>query len=85
VLIADEPSLGLAPLVVEQIFELFGELRDRGVALLVVEEKASEALALADTVAFMRLGRISWQGPRAEVDDDRLAAAYLGFAAEGAQ
>ncbi|MFF5259328.1 ATP-binding cassette domain-containing protein [Actinomadura viridis] len=79
VLIADEPSLGLAPLVVEQIFELFGELRDRGVALLVVEEKAGEVLALADTVAFMRLGRIAWQGPRAEVDDERMAAAYLGL------
>ncbi|MGH3388715.1 MAG: ABC transporter permease subunit [Actinomadura sp.] len=79
VLIADEPSLGLAPLIVEQLFELFGELRERGVALLVVEEKASEALALADTVAFMRLGRVTWTGSRAEVDDDRLTTAYLGL------
>ncbi|MEU6035567.1 ATP-binding cassette domain-containing protein [Actinomadura sp. NPDC047616] len=79
VLIADEPSLGLAPLVVEQIFQMFGELRDNGVALLIVEEKAGEVLALADTVAFMRLGRVVWTGPRAEVDDDRLAAAYLGL------
>ncbi|GLW62670.1 hypothetical protein Arub01_09140 [Actinomadura rubrobrunea] len=79
VLIADEPSLGLAPLVVEQVFQKFGELRDRGTALLIVEEKAGEALALADTVAFMRLGRVVWTGPRAEVDDDRLTAAYLGL------
>jgi branched-subunit amino acid ABC-type transport system permease component/ABC-type branched-subunit amino acid transport system ATPase component len=79
VLIADEPSLGLAPLVVDQIFELFGELRERGVALLVVEEKASEVLALADTVAFMRLGRVTWTGSRSEVDDDRLTSAYLGL------
>ncbi|MEV4165437.1 ABC transporter permease subunit [Nonomuraea dietziae] len=78
VLIADEPSLGLAPLVVEQIFALFAELRQRGVALLLVEEKATEALALADRVAFMRLGRITWTGPRSEVDADRLTAAYLG-------
>ncbi|MBO2446803.1 ATP-binding cassette domain-containing protein [Actinomadura barringtoniae] len=85
VLIADEPSLGLAPLVVEQIFELFGELRDRGVAILVVEEKATEVLALADTVAFMGLGRISWTGPRADVDDDRLTSAYLGLAGVGDQ
>ncbi|MFG1999447.1 ATP-binding cassette domain-containing protein [Spirillospora sp. NPDC048911] len=85
VLIADEPSLGLAPLIVEQIFELFGELRDRGVALLVVEEKASEVLALADTVAFMRLGRISWAGPRSEVDEERLTSAYLGLAGVGDQ
>lgn len=85
VLIADEPSLGLAPLIVEQIFELFGELRDRGVALLVVEEKASEVLALADTVAFMRLGQISWTGPRSEVDEERLTSAYLGLAGVGEQ
>ncbi|NUW40613.1 ABC transporter permease subunit [Nonomuraea rhodomycinica] len=78
VLIADEPSLGLAPLVVRQVFEVFAELRERGVALLLVEEKATEALAVADRVAFMRLGRITWAGPRSEVDADRLTAAYLG-------
>ncbi|MFI7451051.1 ATP-binding cassette domain-containing protein [Nonomuraea sp. NPDC049714] len=78
VLIADEPSLGLAPLVVQQIFELFAELRERGVALLLVEEKATEALRIADRVAFMRLGRVTWTGPRGEVDGDRLTAAYLG-------
>ncbi|NUW36768.1 ATP-binding cassette domain-containing protein [Nonomuraea sp. SMC257] len=78
VLIADEPSLGLAPLVVRQVFEVFAELRERGVALLLVEEKATEALAVADRVAFMRLGRITWAGPSSEVDADRLTAAYLG-------
>ncbi|MGN9838247.1 ABC transporter permease subunit [Nonomuraea sp. H19] len=78
VLIADEPSLGLAPLVVRQIFEVFAELRERGVALLLVEEKATEALAIADRVAFMRLGRVTWLGPRSEVDSERLTAAYLG-------
>ncbi|MFI7462758.1 ATP-binding cassette domain-containing protein [Nonomuraea sp. NPDC049646] len=78
VLIADEPSLGLAPLVVRQVFDVFAELRDRGVALLLVEEKATEALAVADRVAFMRLGAVTWTGPRSEVDGDRLTAAYLG-------
>ncbi|MEU7828343.1 ATP-binding cassette domain-containing protein [Nonomuraea sp. NPDC049129] len=78
VLIADEPSLGLAPLVVRQVFEVFAELRERGVALLLVEEKATEALAIADRVAFMRLGHVLWAGPRAEVDGDRLTSAYLG-------
>jgi ABC-type branched-subunit amino acid transport system ATPase component/ABC-type branched-subunit amino acid transport system permease subunit len=78
VLIADEPSLGLAPLVVRQVFEVFAELRERGVALLLVEEKATEALAIADRVAFMRLGRVTWAGPRSEVDGERLTAAYLG-------
>ncbi|MGC5016113.1 ABC transporter permease subunit [Streptosporangium sp. DT93] len=78
VLIADEPSLGLAPLVVGQVFEVFAELRERGVALLLVEEKAVSVLEIADTVAFMRLGRITWTGPRAQVDGARLTAAYLG-------
>ncbi|MEU4834998.1 ATP-binding cassette domain-containing protein [Streptosporangium sp. NPDC023615] len=78
VLIADEPSLGLAPLVVGQVFEVFAELRERGVALLLVEEKATSVLEVADTVAFMRLGRITWAGPRTQVDGARLTAAYLG-------
>jgi ABC-type branched-subunit amino acid transport system ATPase component/branched-subunit amino acid ABC-type transport system permease component len=78
VLIADEPSLGLAPMMVRQVFDVFAELRSRGVALLLVEEKATEALALADRVAFMRLGRVTWVGPRSEVDSERLTAAYLG-------
>ncbi|NUS54981.1 MAG: ATP-binding cassette domain-containing protein [Streptomycetaceae bacterium] len=79
VLIADEPSLGLAPLVVEEIFRFVVELRDMGVALLLVEEKASEILTVADEVAFMSVGRVSWRGPRAEVDEARLTAAYLGI------
>ena len=78
VLIADEPSLGLAPLIVEQIMQIFVELRDRGVALLLVEEKARDVLKIADTVAFLSLGQVTWQGPRSEVDDARLAEAYLG-------
>lgn len=78
VLIADEPSLGLAPLIVEQIMQIFVELRDRGVALLLVEEKARDVLAIADTVAFISLGQVTWQGPRSEVDEARLAEAYLG-------
>lgn len=78
VLIADEPSLGLAPLIVQQVFEIFAELSERGVALLLVEEKATEVLAVADRVAFMSLGRITWTGPRSEVDPTRLTATYLG-------
>ena len=80
VLIADEPSLGLAPLAAGAVFETLTELLELGVALLLVEEKAREALAIADTVAIMELGRIVWSGPRAEADADRLAAAYLGEA-----
>jgi branched-subunit amino acid ABC-type transport system permease component/ABC-type branched-subunit amino acid transport system ATPase component len=78
VLIVDEPSLGLGPLIVERILGVFGELRDRGVALLLVEEKARDVLQVADEVAFLELGRIGWIGARADVDEERLAAAYLG-------
>jgi ABC-type branched-subunit amino acid transport system ATPase component/branched-subunit amino acid ABC-type transport system permease component len=78
VLIADEPSLGLAPLASETVFGALTELRARGSALLLVEEKAREALELADVVAVMELGRIVWTGPGHEADADRLAALYLG-------
>ncbi|MGW7330202.1 ABC transporter permease subunit [Streptomyces sp. NPDC054840] len=80
VLIADEPSLGLAPRVVEDVYALLTELRDAGTALLLVEEKAAEILGIADTVAYLSQGRVSWCGPRAEVEADRLTEAYLGMA-----
>ncbi|MFJ5833360.1 ATP-binding cassette domain-containing protein [Streptomyces sp. NPDC093089] len=81
VLVADEPSLGLAPRVVEEVFHLLTELRARGTALVLVEEKAAEALDVADTVAYLAQGEIAWSGPRSAVDRDRLAEAYLGTGA----
>jgi ABC-type branched-subunit amino acid transport system ATPase component/branched-subunit amino acid ABC-type transport system permease component len=78
VFVADEPSLGLAPMASEAVFDALTELRERGSSLLLVEEKAREALELADVVAVMELGRIVWTGPRQEADADRLAAVYLG-------
>ena len=78
VLIADEPSLGLAPLIVNQIMELFVEFKERGVALLLVEEKARDVLEIADSVAFISLGSVTWHGARSEVNQDQLDAAYLG-------
>ncbi|MFE2874609.1 ATP-binding cassette domain-containing protein [Streptomyces roseus] len=80
VLIADEPSMGLAPRVVEEVYALLAELRDAGTALLLVEEKAAGILGVADTVAYLSRGRVTWCGPRAEVEADRLTAAYLGRA-----
>ncbi len=77
--IADEPSLGLAPKVVDDLFTLLAELRDRGVALLIVEEKARDALALAGTVALLRHGSVAWTAARSEVDAGRLADGYLGL------
>ncbi|MEU5682755.1 branched-chain amino acid ABC transporter permease/ATP-binding protein [Streptomyces venezuelae] len=81
VLIADEPSLGLAPRVVDDVFRLLAELRDAGAGLLLVEEKAAEILGVADTVAYLAQGSVSWCGPRSEVRADRLTEAYLGMAA----
>jgi ABC-type branched-subunit amino acid transport system ATPase component/branched-subunit amino acid ABC-type transport system permease component len=78
VFVADEPTLGLAPLAAEEVIDAIRELRDLGSAILLVEEKAREVMELADTVAFMELGRIVWAGPRDEADADRLTAAYLG-------
>jgi ABC-type branched-subunit amino acid transport system ATPase component/branched-subunit amino acid ABC-type transport system permease component len=78
VFIGDEPTLGLAPLAAEEVIRALRELRELGSAILLVEEKAREVMALADTVAFMELGRIVWSGPRGEADEERLAAAYLG-------
>lgn len=80
VFIADEPTLGLAPLAAQEVIRALGELRDLGVAILLVEEKAREVMQIADTVAFMELGRVVWFGARADADEERLAAAYLGTA-----
>jgi branched-subunit amino acid ABC-type transport system permease component/ABC-type branched-subunit amino acid transport system ATPase component len=78
VLIADEPTLGLAPLAANLVMNTIVELRDRGCAVLLVEEHARNALEVADTIAYMELGRIVWCGPRAEADLHLLAASYLG-------
>ncbi len=78
VFVADEPSLGLAPLAAEAVFSALAELRGLGVALLMVEEKAREAFELADTVALVRLGLIVWCGPRDDAGDAVIDAAYLG-------
>ncbi|WP_306316406.1 MULTISPECIES: ATP-binding cassette domain-containing protein [unclassified Streptomyces] len=81
VLIADEPSLGLAPRVADEVYRLLAELRDAGTGLLLVEEKASEILGVADTVAYLAQGRVTWCGPREKVEAERLTEAYLGIAA----
>ena len=82
-LVADEPSLGLAPLIVEQLFQVFTELRSRGVTLVVVEEKVRDVLPVADSVVLLELGRVAWQGVAAEGDTGRLAATYLGLERSG--
>jgi ABC-type branched-subunit amino acid transport system ATPase component/ABC-type branched-subunit amino acid transport system permease subunit len=78
VLIADEPSLGLAPMIAARLMEAILELRDSGSAVLLVEEHAHHALLVADRLALMGLGSVVWEGSRADADEEVLAAAYLG-------
>ena len=78
VLVADEPTLGLAPLIADEIMQIFAELREQGVTLLVVEERAKALLDIADDVALLELGRLVWSGVRADLDPVQLAAIYLG-------
>jgi ABC-type branched-subunit amino acid transport system ATPase component len=78
VLIADEPTLGLAPLAAEAVMEAILELRDLGCAVLLVEEHAQNALRAADMLALMELGNIVWTGPPDDADMSMLAGAYLG-------
>ena len=65
-LIADELSLGLAPLVVEQVFDTLAQIRAAGTALLIVEQQVGHALELCDRAAVLERGLISWQGPAAD-------------------
>ena len=79
-LMLDEPSLGLAPLIVADIFRIVGELREAGVSVLLVEQNARAALAIADRAYVMELGEFIMNGSAKEIaSDQRVAASYLGF------
>lgn len=79
VLLIDEPSLGLAPLVIEQIYELIADLRKRGTSALVVEENASRGIELAEHVYLIDDGRVVWQGgPDQVAASEGILATYLG-------
>ena len=78
-LMLDEPSMGLAPQVVREIFRIVGQLRDEGRTILLVEQNARQALALADYAYVLQTGRLAMAGTGAELArDPRVAAAYLG-------
>jgi branched-chain amino acid transport system ATP-binding protein len=84
-LMLDEPSLGLAPLIVADIFRIIGELRASGVSVLLVEQNAKAALEIADRAYVMELGEFILSGPAREIaTNQRVAASYLGFQHEGA-
>jgi branched-chain amino acid transport system ATP-binding protein len=78
-LLLDEPSMGLAPLFVEEIFVIIADLRREGRTILLVEQNASAALEVADYAYVLETGRIVLEGPAAEVaHDPAVVAAYLG-------
>lgn len=79
-LMLDEPSLGLAPLIVRDIFEIIVGLRKTGVSILLVEQNARAALQVADHAYVMELGEITARGPAAELAaDPRIVESYLGL------
>ena len=83
-LMLDEPSLGLAPIIVADIFRTIGELRASGVSVLLVEQNAQAALRIADRAYVMELGEFILSGRANDVAANaRVAASYLGFAHEG--
>jgi branched-chain amino acid transport system ATP-binding protein len=80
-LMLDEPSLGLAPLVVLEIFRIIARLRERGVSILLIEQNARAALEVADHAYVLETGAIALQGPARELaGDPRVIETYLGAA-----
>ncbi|HTP71431.1 MAG TPA: ABC transporter ATP-binding protein [Burkholderiaceae bacterium] len=79
VLLMDEPSMGLSPIMVDKIFEVVGDIHSRGTTILLVEQNASRALQLANRGYVMESGEITMSGQaKALLDDPKVRAAYLG-------
>ena len=84
-LMLDEPSLGLAPLVVREIFAIITELRKTGVTIVLIEQNARAALAVADYGYVLEMGELSLHGPAAALaEDPRVIDTYLGVARKSA-
>lgn len=83
VLLLDEPSLGLAPLVVQDIFSIIAEIKAEGTTVLIVEQNALQTLKIADYGYVLATGRTTIEGPASKlVKDNSLVEAYLGTAAD---
>ena len=79
VLLLDEPSMGLSPIMVDKIFEVVRDVSGRGVTVLLVEQNASRALGIADRGYVMESGMVTMNGDAKELlVDPRVRAAYLG-------
>lgn len=78
-LLLDEPSMGLAPILVDQIFEIIRKLKVDGLTILLVEQNAYAALAIADRAYVLETGRVTMSGSAAQIKvDQRVREAYLG-------
>ncbi len=78
-LLLDEPSMGLSPILVKEIFSIIRELHDAGITILLVEQNAKMALAISDRAYVLETGLISMSGPAQELlHDDKVRRAYLG-------
>ncbi len=81
-LMMDEPSLGLAPMIVKEIFRIIQEIHKQGVTILLIEQNANAALHIADQGFVMETGRITLQGPGKELlANEEVKSAYLGHSA----
>lgn len=79
ILLLDEPSMGLAPLIVNQIYDLIAQIRDSGITVLLVEQNARKALGICDYAYVLENGKISLSGPGQELlQSDAVRKAYLG-------
>lgn len=79
-LMMDEPSLGLAPLIVEEMFQIIRDLREAGVSILLVEQNARGALAVSNYAYVVELGEVVMEGSSSSLEQDpRVVEAYLGF------
>ena len=79
-LLLDEPSLGLAPVLVAEIYDRLRDMRQAGIAMLIVEQHVHEVMNLCDRIYVMELGSITSSGRTSElVSDAQFARAYLGY------
>jgi branched-chain amino acid transport system ATP-binding protein len=79
IILLDEPSLGLAPIIVDTVYGILHTLREQGITLLVVEQSTHRALENADRIYVLRRGQIELHGKSSELNDEELERAYFGF------
>ncbi|KAF0226384.1 MAG: ABC transporter ATP-binding [Erysipelotrichaceae bacterium] len=84
VLLLDEPSLGLAPLIVQSIMKIVKEISEEGTTIIIVEQNAAQTLKIADYAYVLEVGNLTMQGPASElIHDPKLIQAYLGSHKQG--